>query len=142
MGGRQMCFIQCARRKLKHGHIAVKRQRRNRGRTADFYTCCVPSKREAASTVCLLFQLVRTRGTKVRDTVRTDGETRLICTPVNSPEHSPIESPSTSDSDSDSEDTFSRGAAGLDLDSALKKLQESSSGSRGTEAKNFVLDNH
>ena len=61
MSGREMCFIQCARRKHVKGYIAVVQN----GIFGDYETCCVHSKRnEDEVTSFMLFQTVRTLETR------------------------------------------------------------------------------
>lgn len=59
MSGREVCFIQCARRKTRRGFIAVREV------GGGYQTCCVHSKQiEDESMSFMLFQLVKTPDTK------------------------------------------------------------------------------
>lgn len=57
MSGREMCFIQCARRRQRKGYIAVTMDQFGGG----YHTCCVHSKcNESQRTSFMLFQTVHT----------------------------------------------------------------------------------
>lgn len=69
MSGREICFIQCARRRQRKGFIAVIKV------GGSYHTCCVHSKHnEDESTSFMLFQLVKTPDTKTGKTEDTPGQ--------------------------------------------------------------------
>ena len=69
MSGREMCFIQCARRRQRKGYIAVTMDQFRTG----YHTCCVHSKcNESQPSSFMLFQIVQTLE------ARKDGQTPVV----------------------------------------------------------------
>ena len=74
ISGREMCFIQCARRKHMKGYIAVMRNE-----LYCYKTCCIHSRRnEDESRYFMLFQTVRTLETRTNKAVKAAAPAGVI----------------------------------------------------------------